>query len=61
MWKQCWEKCIPKPYLDPELNKGEAVCSRRCGTKLLAAVKLISAELGQLQQQQQQQQQQMQR
>jgi import inner membrane translocase subunit TIM10 len=49
---RCREKCIPKTYQDPELNKGEAVCARRCGSKLLAAVRLISTELSQLQQQQ---------
>lgn len=50
MIKQCHKKCIPKTFADGELNKGEAVCAKRCGTKLLAAVELIGLELAAQQQ-----------
>lgn len=48
---ECRKKCIPGQYQDGELNKGEAVCARRCGAKLLAAVELISTQLAAQQQQ----------
>lgn len=47
---ECRKKCIPGQYQDGELNKGEAVCARRCGAKLLVAVELISTELAAQQQ-----------
>ncbi|KAI9027926.1 mrs11p [Hyaloraphidium curvatum] len=46
----CHKKCIPTPYHDSELNKGEAVCIDRCVAKYFAVNAAIGAKLSSAQQ-----------
>ncbi|TVY49832.1 Mitochondrial import inner membrane translocase subunit [Lachnellula occidentalis] len=44
----CMKKCIPKTYLEGEINKGEGVCIDRCAAKFfdvqLKVSELLQAE-----------------
>ncbi|KAG0322897.1 protein transporter tim10 [Dissophora globulifera] len=44
----CHEKCIPKTYIEGDLNKGEAVCIDRCVAKFLEVNKSVGAKLQQI-------------
>jgi hypothetical protein len=35
LMQTCHKKCIPPSYKQPELNKGESVCTDRCVAKYL--------------------------
>ncbi|KAF9121393.1 protein transporter tim10 [Linnemannia hyalina] len=44
----CHQKCIPKTYIEGELNKGEAVCIDRCVSKFFEVNKSVGTKLQQM-------------
>ncbi|KAF9275731.1 Tim10/DDP family zinc finger-domain-containing protein [Linnemannia elongata] len=44
----CHQKCIPKTYIEGELNKGEAVCIDRCVAKFFEVNKSVGTKLQQM-------------
>ncbi|KAF8933733.1 Tim10/DDP family zinc finger-domain-containing protein [Dissophora ornata] len=44
----CHEKCIPKTYIEGDLNKGEAVCIDRCVSKFFEVNKSVGTKLQQM-------------
>lgn len=46
--KQCSRKCIPMPYKDGELNKGESVCTSRCLNKFFDVLETVSMQLAEV-------------
>ncbi|KAG0041574.1 protein transporter tim10 [Gryganskiella cystojenkinii] len=44
----CHQKCIPKTYIEGDLNKGEAVCIDRCVSKFFEVNKTIGTKLQQM-------------
>ncbi|KAF9899278.1 protein transporter tim10 [Linnemannia exigua] len=44
----CHQKCIPKTYIEGDLNKGEAVCIDRCVAKFFEVNKSVGTKLQQM-------------
>ncbi|KAF9192861.1 protein transporter tim10 [Haplosporangium sp. Z 767] len=44
----CHQKCIPKTYIEGDLNKGEAVCIDRCVSKFFEVNKSVGTKLQQM-------------
>ncbi|CAO3563228.1 unnamed protein product [Mortierella alpina] len=44
----CHQKCIPKTYIEGDLNKGEAVCIDRCVGKFFEVNKSVGTKLQQM-------------
>ncbi|KAF9319548.1 protein transporter tim10 [Podila horticola] len=44
----CHQKCIPKTYIEGDLNKGEAVCIDRCVGKFFDVNKSVGTKLQQM-------------
>ncbi|KAG0324307.1 protein transporter tim10 [Podila horticola] len=44
----CHQKCIPKTYIEGDLNKGEAVCIDRCVSKFFDVNKSVGTKLQQM-------------
>lgn len=44
----CGQKCISSSYRDGELNKGEAVCTKRCVSKFFESLEVIGNELSEI-------------
>ncbi|KAG0246467.1 mitochondrial import inner membrane translocase subunit tim10 [Mortierella sp. GBAus27b] len=44
----CHSKCIPKTYIEGDLNKGEAVCIDRCVAKFFEVNKSVGTKLQQM-------------